>query len=142
MTATRDRDSGGYLMSSTTIYTVGTALRRAHDNELAVSVLVEGNWIEGQIGGLDGDGVLLTSPDDVQSVVRLASIAVVRVQAPAGTTADLQEERLHPGPDPLTDYFDASELPSQRAEDVEPDWTARRDWGASVALSVVAAAAQ
>ena len=51
----------GELMSTSTIYTVGTALRRAQDNGLPVTVLVEGHWLDGQVAGLDGDGLVLVS---------------------------------------------------------------------------------
>jgi hypothetical protein len=142
MTTSDRAKSGDEAMSSTTVYTIGTALRRAHDNDLAVSVLIGGQWIAGQIGGLDGEGLLLTSPDDTQATIRLGSISAVKVQAPVGTSADLHQARSLPSPDPLTDRYEAPDLPAQRVESVEPDWTARRDWGQGVALSVVAAAAE
>jgi hypothetical protein len=68
-------------MSGSTIFTVGTALRRAQDNGLPVTVLVEGHWLEGQVAGLDGDGVVLVSGPSEQAVLRMSSISVVRVQS-------------------------------------------------------------
>lgn len=125
-------------MSSSTIYTVGTALRRAHENGLTVSVLVEGHWLDGQIGGLDGDGLLLAADDDSHAVVRLSSITAVKVGRPAATPSTPYEGRPMPQSMP-DDPFTEPDLPTQREEPAEPDWSARRTWGESVALAVVAA---
>ena len=65
---------------SSTIYTIGTALRRAQDSGLPVRVLVEGHWFDGQVAGVDGDGLVLVS-DNEQAVVRMTAISVVRVQS-------------------------------------------------------------
>jgi hypothetical protein len=62
----------------TTIFTVGTALRRAEDNHLPVEVLVQGHWLRGTVVGLDGQGVILSTHSE-HAVVRLESISVVRV---------------------------------------------------------------
>jgi hypothetical protein len=68
-------------MSSSTLYTIGTALRRAHDNHLTVSMLVESHWLQGQVAAIDGHGVLLDLEDEGEhSVVRLERISAVRVQ--------------------------------------------------------------
>jgi hypothetical protein len=50
-------------MSDSTIYTIGTALNRAHDNDVPVQVLVEGEWRTGHVGAVDGHGVVLHSDD-------------------------------------------------------------------------------
>lgn len=63
------------------LYTMGTALNRAADNGLVVSVLVEGAWIEGQVAASDGMGVVIESPDGAHSVVRTERISVVKVHA-------------------------------------------------------------
>ena len=47
-------------MSDSTIYTIGTVLRRAQDNDLPVDVLAEGQWLAGRVLALDGHGVVLT----------------------------------------------------------------------------------
>lgn len=68
-------------MSSSMIFTVGTALRRAQDHGLPVAVLVEGHWLDGQVGGLDGDGLVLVADTGEQAIVRLGAISVVRLRA-------------------------------------------------------------
>jgi hypothetical protein len=66
---------------SSTLYTIGTALRRAHDHSLPVSLLVEGYWMEGRVLAIDGHGVLLDLVEDNEhSVIRLEAISAVRVQ--------------------------------------------------------------
>jgi hypothetical protein len=83
---------------SSTLYTVGTALRRAHDNRLRVALLVETHWLRGQVAAIDGHGVLLELDEgDEHSVVRLESVAAVRVQGtmPATSRADDAEREPH-----------------------------------------------
>lgn len=66
-------------MNSSTIYTIGTALNRAHQLGLTVEVLVEGQWLAGSVIALDGHGVVLTDRDLDHSVVRLEQVSAVRV---------------------------------------------------------------
>lgn len=66
-------------MNSSTIYTIGTALNRAHQLGLTVEVLVEGQWLAGSVIAVDGHGVVLTDRDLDHSVVRLEQVAAVRV---------------------------------------------------------------
>lgn len=124
-------------MSSSTIYTVGTALRRAQDNALSVSVLVEGHWLDGQVGGLDGEGLLLAGDDGSHAVVRLGSVCAVRVTGAAEPTGRpmprTQEPVRHEADEPV--------FPVQREPDPEPGWPAEPDWARNVALAVVAAVA-
>ena len=68
-------------MSGSLLFTIGTVLNRAHDEGLPVEVLVEGQWIGGQVGWLDGQGVLLVTDLDEHAVVRLASVSAVKVLA-------------------------------------------------------------
>jgi hypothetical protein len=69
----------GFVMhSSTTLFTVGTALRRAENNNLPVEVLVHGQWLRGTVAGVDGHGVILSTPSE-HAVVRLDSISAVRI---------------------------------------------------------------
>ena len=70
------------MSSESTIYTIGTALNRAHDNDLTVQVLVEGQWMSGQVLAVDGHGVVLDSADDGHAVIRMGSVSAVRVCAP------------------------------------------------------------
>ena len=71
------------MSSESTIYTIGTALNRAHDNDLTVQVLVEGQWMSGQVLAVDGHGVVLDSADDGHAVIRMGSVSAVRVFAAA-----------------------------------------------------------
>jgi hypothetical protein len=66
------------MTHSSTVFTVGTALRRAEANHLPVEVLVQGHWLSGTVVGLDGQGVILSTHAE-HSVVRLESISVVRI---------------------------------------------------------------
>jgi hypothetical protein len=80
------------MHSSTTIFTVGTALRRAENNHLPVEVLVHGHWLRGTVAGVDGQGVILSTHSE-HSVVRLESISAVRIpetmaDAPVAETFD------------------------------------------------------
>ena len=70
-------------MSDSTIYTIGTVLRRAHDNDLPVDVLAEGHWLAGRVLALDGHGVVLTNDELGYAVIRLTSVSAVRVIDPA-----------------------------------------------------------
>lgn len=78
------------------MFTVGTALRRAEDNHLPVEVLVHGQWLRGNVAGLDGEGVVLSTHAE-HSVVRLESISAVRIpetmsDAPVAETFDEQHQ--------------------------------------------------
>lgn len=84
------------MHSSTTIFTVGTALRRAENNHLPVEVLVHGHWLRGTVAGVDGQGVILSTHSE-HSVVRLESIAAVRIpetmaDTPVAETFDQHHE--------------------------------------------------
>jgi hypothetical protein len=87
----------GLLMhTQSTIFTVGTALRRAENNHLPVEVLVQGHWLRGTVAGVDGQGVILSTHSE-HSVVRLESISCVRVpetmaDAPVAETFDQHHE--------------------------------------------------
>ena len=66
------------MHSSSTLFTIGTALRRAEDNHLSVEVLVNGQWLRGTIAGMDGEGLVLSTHAE-HSVVRLSAISAVRI---------------------------------------------------------------
>lgn len=72
---------------STMIYTIGTALNRAADNDVPVQLLVEGQWLTGQVLAVDGHGVVLCSDDREHAVVRMESVSAVRIftEAPGRT---------------------------------------------------------
>ena len=65
---------------SSTLYTIGTALRRAHDHHLEVALLVEGQWLRGGVAAVDGHGVIIELDEHEDSVVRLEAISAVRVR--------------------------------------------------------------
>jgi hypothetical protein len=71
------------VSSGSTIYTIGTALNRAHDNDMSVELLVEGQWMSGHVLAVDGHGVVLDSADGEHAVIRMGSVSAVRVSAPA-----------------------------------------------------------
>jgi hypothetical protein len=80
------------MHSPSTMFTVGTALRRAESNNLPVEVLVHGHWLRGTVAGVDGQGVVLSTHTE-HAVVRLESISAVRVpetmaDAPVAETFD------------------------------------------------------
>jgi hypothetical protein len=84
------------MHTQSTIFTVGTALRRAESNALPVEVLVQGHWLRGTVAGVDGQGVILSTHAE-HSVVRLESISAVRVpetmaDAPVAETFDQHHE--------------------------------------------------
>jgi hypothetical protein len=68
-------------MSGSLLFTIGTALNRAHQDGLTVQVLVEGQWLGGQVAWQDGQGVLLVTDMDEHAIVRLASVSAVKVLA-------------------------------------------------------------
>jgi len=72
-------------VSDSTIYTIGTVLRRAQDNDLPVDVLAEGQWLAGRVLALDGHGVVLTNDELGYAVIRLSSVSAVRVIDPGMT---------------------------------------------------------
>lgn len=64
---------------SSMLYTMGTALDRAAEGGVRVSILVEGTWLEGLVAAVDGTGVVLEGPDHDHAVIRVERIAAVRV---------------------------------------------------------------
>ena len=68
---------------TSTLYTIGTALSRAQDAEVAVDLLVTGQWIHGRVSALDGHGVVLHGEDDELAIIRMQSIDAVRVRQAA-----------------------------------------------------------
>jgi hypothetical protein len=66
------------MMQSSTIFTIGTALRRAADADMPVEVLIEGHWLRGVVAGVDGHGLVLTTHAE-HAVIRLEAISAVRV---------------------------------------------------------------
>ncbi len=67
------------MYSDSVLYTIGTALNRAHDNDVPVSILVEGQWLSGRVAAVDGHGVVLHADDSEHSVIRMGSVSAVRM---------------------------------------------------------------
>ena len=72
------------------VYTIGTALNRAHDNDVQVEVLVEGQWLTGSVVAVDGHGVVLNSDHREHSVVRMDSVSAVRIYTDAPHRAPIE----------------------------------------------------
>ena len=90
-------------MSDSMLYTIGTALSRAKDQDLTVQVLVEGQWLDGRVAAADGHGLVLAADGFEQSVVRMQSISAVRVFSAEPTRAhaypaDTPNSQPMPGP--------------------------------------------
>jgi hypothetical protein len=81
---------------SSTMLSVGTLLRRAEDTGARVSILVEGNWLEGRVIGCDGLGAVLDDADG-QALVRLDSVTAVRFQRAQVENGAFAEARAHGG---------------------------------------------
>lgn len=88
------------MSNSSMIYTIGTALNRAHDSGVSVDVLVQGVWVSGHVVAVDGFGVVLDGEDD-HSVIRIESVSAVTIRAVAPQRTAIRE-RVHamPGPRP------------------------------------------
>ncbi len=71
------------MSSDSTLYTIGTALNRARDNDLGVEILVEGQWLGGRVVAVDGFGVVMDSTDQQHAVIRIESVAAVKIGTPA-----------------------------------------------------------
>ena len=94
---------------SSIVYTIGTALNRAREGGMRVEILVEGQWLEGQVAASDGHGVVLENGSEDHVVVRLENVSAVRVAARAPMlgivdssprTADSHFEGAMPMPGP------------------------------------------
>ena len=92
---------------TTTILTVGTALRHAHAHDLPVHLLCGTSWMIGRVIGLDGEGVALFTPDEETLVVRIASISAVRIK---GGVVDHGHDDARPRYDGLN--FPAAGVPA------------------------------
>lgn len=74
-----------------TMNTMGTVLRRAHDDGASVEILVEGHWLSGTVGDVDAHGMVLDDHGD-QTVIRLESVAAVHLIAAAEAVVPPQRE--------------------------------------------------
>jgi sRNA-binding regulator protein Hfq len=85
------------MYSDSVLYTIGTALNRAHDSGVEVQILVEGQWLNGQVAAVDGHGVVLHSDDFEHAVIRMGSVSAVRVFAPPPSRSPITSG-AHPMP--------------------------------------------
>lgn len=86
-------------MLKSTVYTIGTALHRAQDNDVPVDVLVDGHWLHGDVSALDGQGAVLLCEDGGLAMIRIENISVVLVrQAEAFGVHTDQSGEAHPMP--------------------------------------------
>lgn len=77
-------------MSGSIIYTVGTALNRALDNGIPVQVLVEGQWLTGDVLAVDGHGLVLKSDALEHAVIRIDAVSAVRIFSEAPHRTPIQ----------------------------------------------------
>jgi len=94
-------------MSSSILYTIGTALNRARDNDVPVQVLVEGLWLSGRVAAVDGHGLVLHNDELEHSVVRIETISAVRIFSEAPHRTPISEG-AHPMPAGRSSSFAAS----------------------------------
>jgi hypothetical protein len=64
-------------------YTIGTALDRARERGQPVEILAEGQWLCGTVVANDGVGVLIENNAEDHAIIRLETIAAVRVRTGA-----------------------------------------------------------
>jgi len=76
------------MTMTSTVYTIGTALNRAHDNRMPVALLVEGQWMHGHVVAVDGHGLVLDRDGLDHCVVKLDRVSAVRVMAAAPVDDD------------------------------------------------------
>jgi sRNA-binding regulator protein Hfq len=93
-------EGGVAVNSDSMIYTIGTALNRARDNDVPVEVLVEGMWIRGDVLAVDGFGVVLHAADEQHSVIRVESISAVTICSAAPHRRTALSDRVHAMPGP------------------------------------------
>jgi hypothetical protein len=90
------------MSSDSTVYTIGTALNRAHDNDIPVQILVESNWLAGHVVAVDGHGVVLNGEME-HSVIRMQSISAVKILSDAPGRTPLPAGAM-PMPGPRQPY--------------------------------------
>ena len=113
-------------MMSSTIYTIGTSLTRAHDNEIPVEVLVDGHWLHGDVSAVDGHGVVLLCHDGGLAMIRVERIDVVLVrQTEAFESRDEVESGAHPMPAAGTDRHDSGPHLMRPRASLEAQWSQR-----------------
>ena len=115
------------MRSTSTIYTIGTALHRARDSEVGVEVLVDSHWIRGDVGAVDGHGLVLHCSDGSLAMIRIESIDCVLVrQAEVFEGRDeLASQGAHPMPAPSVDAHAAEPQVVRPRTSIERAWDHR-----------------
>jgi len=92
------------------LYTIGMAMDRAAENGYAVSLLIEGHWMEGMVAANDGHGIVLECLDGGHMVAKIERISAVRVmselpgRAPITRGAEFDTAGAVPMPGPQPAY--------------------------------------
>lgn len=97
---------------TSTVYTIGTALRRAQDAKISVDLLVSGQWMVGRVSAMDGHGVVLHNEDGQLSVIRMSGIDAVRVR----NAADFEGREVEAHHDEPSDEQEAHPMPAAPAD--------------------------
>ena len=107
------------MHNSSTILTVGTALRHAQDGGVQVHVLVGGCWMTGLVIGVDGEGAVLETDDGDTTVVRIQAVTAVRVEQVIRQTEEPREEPTPAAPSwhPETSQVTEDDLVHARIRD-------------------------
>lgn len=94
-------------MLKSTVYTIGTALHRAQDNDVQVDVLVDGQWLHGDVSAVDGQGAVILCEDGGLAMIRIESISVVLIrQTEAFGVHPDESGAAHPMPAAASDRHD------------------------------------
>ena len=89
------------MSNDSTLYTIGTALNRARDNDTPVRILVGGEWIAGRVVAIDGFGVVLNSEEREHSVIRIEAVHAVKIATIAPIRTPITAAAMPmPGPRP------------------------------------------
>ena len=125
-------------MLKSTVYTIGTALRRAHDNDVPVDVLIDGQWLHGDVSAVDGQGAVLMCEDGGLAMIRVENISVVLIRKAEDFGIHPEESgEAHPMPAAAADRHDEPRVvrprPSIEATGLHRDELVRRiDDGPSI----------
>lgn len=116
-------------MLSSTIYTIGTALTRAQDSGVGVEVLIDGQWICGDVSAVDGHGVVLHCADGALAMIRVQNIDVVLVRQTeafeGGGHAQVAPGDAHPMPAPANDRHGGDAQVVRPRASIEGQWSHR-----------------
>ena len=115
------------MLSTSTIYTIGTALHRARDSGVGVEVLVDGHWILGDVSAVDGHGLVLHTTDGSLAMIRIERIDCVLVRQTETFEGrdELEPEAAHPMPAPSVEPHPAEPQVVRPRTSIERSWVHR-----------------